>query len=40
MLLVIAMLLGGYMAGRMDNVEKTGFLGDYSQLREGGEFGG
>ena len=37
LLLVTVMLLGGCMSGRMDNVQKTGFLSDYSQLREGGE---
>lgn len=37
LLLTLVMLLGGCMAGRMDSVEKSGFLGDYSQLRAGGE---
>lgn len=37
LLLVTVMLLGGCMSGRMDNVQKTGFLSDYSQLSEGGE---
>jgi len=37
LLLVTVMLLGGCMSGRMDNVQKSGFLSDYSQLREGGE---
>ncbi len=36
-LLVVVFLLGGCAAGGMDDVEKSGFLVDYSQLTPGGE---
>jgi hypothetical protein len=37
LLVVCAMFLGGCSAGGMKNVEKSGFLGDYSQLKAGGD---
>lgn len=36
-LLLSALLLGGCAAGGMKTVEKSGFLGDYSQLQPGGK---
>jgi len=35
--LLTSLLITGCMAGGMKDVEKTGFLGDYSQLKPGGE---
>lgn len=37
LLLVVVFLLSGCAAGRMDDVEQSGFLLDYSQLKPGGE---
>jgi hypothetical protein len=37
LLLIGALFLGGCSAGGMQNVEKSGFLGDYSQLKAGGD---
>jgi len=37
LLLISVILLGGCAAGRMDDVEESGFLVDYSQLTPGGE---
>ena len=37
LLLIVPLLLGGCAAGRMDDVEQSGFLVDYSQLTPGGE---
>lgn len=36
-LLICALVLGGCSAGGMKNVETSGFLGDYSQLKDGGD---
>ena len=36
-LLIVALLLGGCAAGKMDDFEESGFLVDYSQLTPGGE---
>ncbi len=37
LLLIGTLLMTGCMAGGMKDVEKTGFLGDYSQLQPGGD---
>ena len=37
LVLICALVLGGCSAGGMKNVEKSGFLGDYSQLQAGGD---